>query len=75
MQLPLFQPTPATVYDPPPRREPLHYVPVYRVQLVHEAAISIPLPQLRTSQDSANLFRRSSGTGRQRTLPGGPPGP
>lgn len=49
------------LYDPPPRREPLHYVPVYRVQLIHEAAISIPLPQLRTSQDSANLFRRYLG--------------
>lgn len=57
MQLPLFhQPT---IAEPPPR--PLHYVPVYRVELVHEAAISIPLPQLRTSQDAANLFRRYLG--------------
>jgi DNA repair protein RadC len=49
------------IYDPPPRLEPIHYVPVYRVQLVHDAAVSIPLPQLRTSQDSATLFRRYLG--------------
>ena len=40
---------------------PLHYVQVYRVALVRDAALSIPQPQLRTSQDSAELFRRYLG--------------
>jgi DNA repair protein RadC len=46
MQQELFaQPT---VSDPS-ERQPLHYLPIYRVQLVHEAAMSISQPQLRTS--------------------------
>jgi DNA repair protein RadC len=48
--------TPPRVCDPP-----LHYIPVYRVELVHEAAMSIPRPQLRSSQDAADLFRRYLG--------------
>lgn len=45
----------------PPARPRLNYVPVYRVQLVQEAAISTPLPQLRTSRDAADLLRRYLG--------------
>jgi hypothetical protein len=58
MQLSLFQNAHTIVCDPPPRREPIHYVPVYKVQLVHDGATSTPRPQLRSSQDSAKLFRQ-----------------
>jgi DNA repair protein RadC len=47
--------------SPPPPRPPIHYVQVYRVQLVREGAMSIPQPKLRSSTDAADLFRRYLG--------------
>jgi DNA repair protein RadC len=55
MQMDLF-----TQADIPPRT-PIHYVQVYRVQLVREGAMSIPQPKLRSSADAADLFRRYLG--------------
>jgi RadC-like JAB domain len=61
MQLPLFQPP--TVSDPPPRRRrpPIHYLPIYKITLVREAAMSTPRPQIRSSADAADLLRRYLG--------------
>jgi DNA repair protein RadC len=60
MQQELF-PQPLRAAMCPTTQRPLHYVQRYRVELVREAAISIPQPQLRTSQDAADLFRRLLG--------------
>jgi DNA repair protein RadC len=47
------------INDPPPPAR--HYVPVYKVTLVHDGAMSMPLPQLREAQDAAKLFRQYLG--------------
>jgi DNA repair protein RadC len=57
MQQELFSEPSLTVCDPAPR-PPLHYLPIYKVTLVHEAAISIPRPQLRSSKDVAEVLQR-----------------
>jgi DNA repair protein RadC len=57
MQQELFPEPPLAVCEPA-QRPPIHYLPVYKVTLVHEAAISTPRPQLRSSQDAAALLQR-----------------
>lgn len=59
MQQDVFHQPAPPVYDS--TRQPTHYVQIYRVALVREATISVPRPQLRTSQDAADLFRRLLG--------------
>jgi DNA repair protein RadC len=61
MQQELFSHRHCDAGTPASPRPPLHYVPIYRVQLVHDAAMAAPRPQLRTSQDAADLFRRYLG--------------
>jgi DNA repair protein RadC len=45
--------------DPPPQL--LHYVPIYRITLVHDGAIAAAQPQFRSSAEAADVFRRFLG--------------
>jgi DNA repair protein RadC len=58
MQLPLFPPP--TICDPP-ERPALTYLPIFRVELAHDGAMTAPRPQLRSSADAADLLRRYLG--------------
>ncbi len=58
------------LFDPPPDRSLVvadshpssAYLPIYRVQLVHEAALAAPRTQIRSSADAAALLRQFLGT-------------
>jgi DNA repair protein RadC len=63
-------PTQQNLFDPPPDRSQVvtdshlssAYLPIYRVQLVHEAALAAPRTQIRSSADAAALLRQFLGT-------------
>jgi DNA repair protein RadC len=58
--------TQQNLFDPPPDRSQVvtdshlssAYLPIYRVQLVHEAALAAPRTQIRSSADAAALLRQ-----------------
>ena len=63
-------PTQQNLFDPPPDRSLVvadphpssAYLPIYRVHLVHEAALPAPRTQIRSSADAAALLRQFLGT-------------
>jgi DNA repair protein RadC len=62
-------PTQQNLFDPPPDRSQVvadshlssAYLPIYRVQLVHEAALAAPRTQIRSSADAVALLRQFLG--------------
>jgi len=63
-------PTQQNLFDPPPDRSQVvtdshlssAYLPIYRVQLVHESALAAPRTQIRASADAAALLGQFLGT-------------